>query len=139
MRTVETPRWTLTLPGAVTGRHVTPPGDSPYSELYVAHGWAGDAWLNVAVTLNPDTKRHLRQEMLRLAGEEGDAVEVPGARGARRAAFTVDLREDPGDPLHRAVLILARGRDALVGVTVRSTHEQADLDAVAASLTLRDG
>jgi hypothetical protein len=142
-----TSSWALELPEGMLGRAVDPAPDSPYTTMWILHGWLHDtAPATVVVTTRPRKGVTLRSEARRLSAgllngaTDGDEIELEGARGARRIDGLVDLGEGVSeDGVDRLALVIAAGRVELVMLSIRTRpadEAAAEVEAAIRSFTL---
>jgi hypothetical protein len=144
-----TAAWELEVPSGILGHAVDPPPDSPYDSIFILRGWLNDS---APATLVVTTRRRkgvsLRTEVKRLGAgferppEDGTAVEVEGAHGARRIDGTVNVGEGvSSDGIDRVAVVIAAGRRSLVMLHIRTRPADevtAEVERTIRSLVLLD-
>jgi hypothetical protein len=135
--------WRLWLPIGVTGGPVPRLTNPGITSLAVFRGWVEEHAMAVFVTTRARSHSSLRAELRELTrhfsdgATDGIAVELAGARGARRADGWMDVEEGYGHPpdwTERVTLVgCGHGRRELVIVTLRR-HPAADIDDVVARI-----
>lgn len=132
-------RWRVELPAGVTGGPVNRLTNPEVTTMAVFRGWVGDDAMFAAVSTRPRQHSSLRAEARELSRHfeggpiEGDEVDLPGARGARRVDGLMDVEEGYGDPpqwTERVTFVVAGlGRREVAVLTVRQ-HPEASLRGV---------
>lgn len=138
-----TAAWELTVPYGVTSRtFVKPPEDNDVTSLAVCWGYLeGDVWVRIVVSTRPRKGRTLRGYIHQMSGADGMRVNVPGARGARHATFSVERDEPVGEERFEHVTVLvAAGRREFVTLAISTVGSavHGEVDSIAASLRLLD-